>query len=78
MRVELCTHASSPQEAEARGADQIVELRVGDVFMVPRGVQHRPVADVEAGILMIEKVGTVNTGDREGHERTAVVEGREV
>ncbi|KAM0720080.1 hypothetical protein Q7P37_004216 [Cladosporium fusiforme] len=78
MRLELCTKASSPQEAEGEGGDRVVELRVGDVFVVPRGVQHRPVAEKETGILMIEKVGTVNTGDREGHERTAQLEGREV
>lgn len=78
LRLELCTHASSPQQAEAEGADQVVEMRVGDVFLVPKGVQHRPVAEGETGILMIERVGTVNTGDRKGHERTAVLEGEEV
>lgn len=51
-----------------------VELKVGDVFMVPKGLQHRPVAEVETGILLIEKVGTVNTGDRIGHERTVHVQ----
>lgn len=78
MRLELCAKASTPEEAEAEGADKVVELSVGDVFLVPRGVQHRPVAEGETGILMIERVGTVNTGDREGHERTAKVEGVEV
>jgi hypothetical protein len=48
------------------------------MFKVPRGVQHRPVADVETGILMIERVGTVNTGDREGHELTTALKGSEV
>ena len=46
----------------------------GDVFRVPQGVQHRPLADVEAGIMIIEKVGTTNTGEREGHERTVYVD----
>lgn len=78
MKLEISTKATSPEHAEELGADEIVELKVGDVFKVPQGVQHRPVADVETGILMIEKVGTVNTGDREGHERTVVLKGDEV
>lgn len=78
MRLELCTKATSPEHAEELGPDQNVELRIGDIFKVPRGVQHRPVADVETGIMMIEKVGTVNTGDREGHELTTELKGSEV
>ena len=78
MRLEMSTQATSPEHAERLGVDQTVELKVGDLFKVPRGVQHRPVADVETGIMMIEKVGTVNTGDREGHERTATLKGSEV
>lgn len=77
MRLELSTKATSPLEAEELGADQTVELHVGDVFKVPRGLQHRPVAEVETGIMMLEKVGTVNTGDQQGHERTAVLKGDE-
>ncbi|KAK4950357.1 hypothetical protein LTR10_011338 [Elasticomyces elasticus] len=74
LRMELCTTASSPEEAEKLGLDDVVVLNVGDMFVVPRGMQHRPVAERETGILMIEKVGTVNTGDREGDERTVYVE----
>lgn len=77
MRLEISSQATSPEHAEQLGVDQTVELKVGDLFKVPRGVQHRPVADVETGIMMIEKVGTVNTGDREGHERTARLKGSE-
>jgi mannose-6-phosphate isomerase-like protein (cupin superfamily) len=76
FRIELSTSASSPEEAEAVGSDEVVDMKVGDVFCVPRGVQHRPVADVETGIMMIEKVGTTNTGEREGHERTVYVDER--
>jgi mannose-6-phosphate isomerase-like protein (cupin superfamily) len=39
-----------------------VDMKVGDVFVVPRGVRHRPVSE-GAEIMLIEKVGTVNTGD---------------
>ena len=74
FRIELASSASSPEEAEKSGKDDEVELKVGDVFCVPRGMQHRPVADVEAGILMIEKVGTVNTGERTESGRTVHVE----
>lgn len=78
MRLEICTKATSPEEAEQLGPDSAVELNVGDMFKVSKGVQHRPVADAETGILMIERVGTVNTGDREGHELTAVLKGSEL
>lgn len=74
FRIELNTTASSPAEAEKAGMDDAVELKVGDVFCVPRGMQHRPIADVEAGIMMIEKVGTMNTGERTDSERTVHVD----
>jgi mannose-6-phosphate isomerase-like protein (cupin superfamily) len=35
----------------------------GDFCVVPRGVEHRPVADAEAEILLFEPVGVRNTGD---------------
>jgi mannose-6-phosphate isomerase-like protein (cupin superfamily) len=50
--------------------DRSVELGPGELFVVPRGVPHRPRADEEAQILLIEPVGTVNTGDA-GGELTA-------
>jgi len=43
--------------------DRTVELSAGDIFIVPRGVEHRPVADEEAEILMFEPVSTLNTGN---------------
>jgi mannose-6-phosphate isomerase-like protein (cupin superfamily) len=41
----------------------IVTLGPGEVFVVPKGVEHRPVAEEEAHILLIEPRGTPNTGD---------------
>lgn len=46
--------------------DRTVELREGDVVVVPRGVEHRPVAEHECSILLFEPAGTVNTGDAGG------------
>lgn len=43
--------------------DGDVELGPGELFVVPRGVEHRPVADVETAILLFEPAGTMNTGD---------------
>ena len=44
--------------------DRTVTLQAGELFVVPRGVEHRPVARYgEAQILLIEPRGTPNTGD---------------
>jgi quercetin dioxygenase-like cupin family protein len=43
-----------------------MELEEGELFVVPRGVEHCPKADDEAHILLIEPKGTVNTGDAGG------------
>ena len=40
-----------------------VTLSAGEMFVVPRGVEHCPVADDEAHLLLIEPTGTPNTGD---------------
>jgi mannose-6-phosphate isomerase-like protein (cupin superfamily) len=51
--------------------DRDVELNAGELFVVPRGVEHCPRADPEAEILVIEPIGTPNTGDAEPSEMTA-------
>ena len=43
--------------------DRSVTLGPGELFVVPKGVEHRPVADEEVHVLLIEPVGTPNTGD---------------
>lgn len=43
--------------------DRDVHLGPGELFVVPRGVEHRPVAAEEVHILLIEPTGTPNTGD---------------
>ena len=43
--------------------DAEVRLGPGDLYVVPKGVEHRPVADEEVHLLLIEPRGTPNTGD---------------
>jgi mannose-6-phosphate isomerase-like protein (cupin superfamily) len=43
--------------------DGIVTLNEGEMYVVPKGVEHKPVAGNECHILLIEPAGTVNTGD---------------
>lgn len=50
--------------------DGSVLLRPGEMFVVPKGVQHKPFAAKEVKMLLIEPRGTLNTGE-EGGERTA-------
>ncbi|NNE43236.1 MAG: hypothetical protein HKN12_03435 [Gemmatimonadetes bacterium] len=44
-------------------------MNEGEFCIVPRGVEHLPVAEEEAHVLLLEPAGTVNTGDA-GGERT--------
>jgi len=43
--------------------DGKVSLNEGELYVVPKGVEHKPVAETECHILLIEPTGTVNTGD---------------
>ena len=43
--------------------DRRVSLEVGEFFIVPRGVEHRPVATAGASVMMFEPATTRNTGD---------------
>lgn len=45
--------------------DGEVSLGPGELYVVPKGVEHRPVAEEETHILLIEPTGTPNTGDAE-------------
>ncbi len=46
--------------------DRDVPVNAGEFFVVPKGVEHRPVAEAECELLLIEPAGTVNTGDAGG------------
>jgi mannose-6-phosphate isomerase-like protein (cupin superfamily) len=50
--------------------DGMVRLTAGEMFVVPRGARHKPCAEGEVKLLLIEPRGVVNTG-HEGGERTA-------
>lgn len=50
--------------------DGAVTLAPGELYVVPKGVEHKPYAEAEVELLLIEPRGVVNTG-QEGGERTA-------
>ena len=43
--------------------DGTVTLNESDMFVVPKGIEHKPVAEQECHIMLVEPAGTVNTGD---------------
>lgn len=45
--------------------DGEVSLAAGDMYVVPRGVEHKPFAEQECHVLLIEPKGVVNTGEAE-------------
>jgi mannose-6-phosphate isomerase-like protein (cupin superfamily) len=57
-------------QLEIQFRDGHVVLKEGELFVVPKEFEHKPVADQECHVLLIEPAGTVNTGDLV-NERTA-------
>ena len=55
---------------ELQFRDGSVVLKEGELFVVPKGIEHKPVAEQECYILLVEPAGTSNTGDVV-NERTA-------
>jgi len=43
--------------------DRVVTVEAGEFIIVPRGIEHRPVAEREAHVLLFEPASTLNTGD---------------
>jgi len=43
--------------------DGEVRLRAGEMFVIPKGVEHRPFAEHECRMMLVEPAGTTNTGD---------------
>ena len=54
--------------------DRDVVIGPGELFVVPRGVEHCPKADEETHVLLIEPRDTVNTGDAGGEKTVEPVE----
>jgi mannose-6-phosphate isomerase-like protein (cupin superfamily) len=47
-----------------------VDLHPGEFLIIPKGLEHKPVAKSETHIMLLEPEGVVNTGDAQGDERT--------
>ena len=54
--------------------DRDVDLQEGEFFVVPKGVEHQPIAEEEAHVLLFEPTSTVNTGNVESDRTVADLE----
>jgi mannose-6-phosphate isomerase-like protein (cupin superfamily) len=54
--------------------DRDVDLQEGEFFVVPKGVEHQPIAEEEAHVLLFEPTSTVNTGNAESDRTVADLE----
>jgi mannose-6-phosphate isomerase-like protein (cupin superfamily) len=54
--------------------DRTIALHEGELLVVPRGVEHRPVAEEEVSVLLFEPAATVNTGSNPGEKTVAAPE----
>jgi mannose-6-phosphate isomerase-like protein (cupin superfamily) len=54
--------------------DRDVEVEQGEFLIVPRGVEHRPVAEQEVEVMLFEPAGTLNTGNVQSVRTAAVLE----
>ena len=43
--------------------DDLIKLSKGDMYVVPKGVEHKPFAEKECQIMLVEPKGVVNTGE---------------
>jgi mannose-6-phosphate isomerase-like protein (cupin superfamily) len=53
--------------------DRTVELNEGEFLVVPKGVEHRPVAEEEVEVMLFEPVGVKNTGNIDDEVYTAPI-----
>ena len=54
--------------------DKTIEINEGEFLIVPRAVEHKPVADEEVHIILFEPASTLNTGDVENEMTRATLE----
>ena len=60
----LVVHGSFRMDyKDAAGREKSMELAEGEFVIVPRGTEHRPVADAEVHVMLFEPAGTLNTGN---------------
>ena len=50
--------------------DRTIEIGEGQILVVPKGVEHRPVAEHECSVMLVEPTGLLNTGDAVSSEKT--------
>src|SRR5436190_5603104 len=62
----LVVDGSFVMEFREGGEERSVLLNRGELLIVPRGVEHRPVAREEVSVLLFEPAGTLNTGNTRG------------
>lgn len=62
----LVVHGSFRMDYREGGQDRAIHLQEGEFLIVPRGVEHRPVASEEVHVLLCEPAGTLNTGNVRG------------
>ena len=65
---EMFLVLSGTLNIQLRDRDMI--LNPGEIFVVPKGVEHCPKADEEVGVMLLEPKGVVNTGDSERGDLT--------
>ena len=54
--------------------DRTVTLKAGELIVVPKGVEHKPVSEEECKVMLIEPAGTVNTGEVENDQTVAEID----
>ena len=62
----LVVHGNFRMDYREGGAERAIDLHEGEFLIVPRGVEHRPVAAEEVHVLLFEPAGTLNTGNVRG------------
>ena len=58
-------------EIDIQFRDGFVKIKEGEMFVVPAGVEHKPMSKKESQIMLIEPHGVVNTGDNTSNDLTA-------
>jgi mannose-6-phosphate isomerase-like protein (cupin superfamily) len=54
--------------------NEIFELKKGELIVVPKGVEHKPICDTECTVMLVEPKGTINTGSAGGDQTDTELE----